>query len=114
GGRINISFTFSGSTYRIGEMPVSKYSAASTKSFAQYNDAAVVVIGRTGGEGEDLTTDMSKWDDNYTPGQHSLELNKDEKDQIALAKQNFKKVIVVVNSSQPIEMGELQDDPQIN
>ncbi|TCD54130.1 beta-glucosidase [Alloscardovia theropitheci] len=114
-GRIKISFGLNGgSTYHIGEMPVSNYTDAQKASFAQYNDAAIVVIGRTGGEGEDLITDMKKWDDNYTPGQHSLELNKDEKDQIALAKENFKKVIVIVNSSQPIEMGELQDDPQIN
>ncbi|WP_018143214.1 glycoside hydrolase family 3 C-terminal domain-containing protein [Alloscardovia criceti] len=115
GGRINISFGLNGgSSYRIGEMPVSKYTDAEKASFADYNDAAIVVIGRTGGEGEDLVTDMEKWDDNYTPGQHSLELNKDEKDQIELAKQNFSKVIVIINSSQPIELGELQDDAAIN
>ncbi|MFD0705445.1 glycoside hydrolase family 3 C-terminal domain-containing protein [Alloscardovia venturai] len=114
-GRINISFGLNGgSTFHIGEMPVDQYTDAQKASFAQYNDAAVVVIGRTGGEGEDLVTDMKKWDKNYTPGQHSLELNKDEKDQIALAEQNFSKIIVIVNSSQPIEMGELNDDPKIN
>ncbi|NTW40078.1 MAG: beta-glucosidase, partial [Cellulomonadaceae bacterium] len=101
------------STYYIGEMPVGDYEAQSS-SFADYSDAAVVFIGRPGGEGGDLTQDMTDWDDNAEPGQHQLELNKDERDLIALAEANFDTVVVVVNASTTIEMGALQSDPQID
>ncbi|WP_308281568.1 glycoside hydrolase family 3 C-terminal domain-containing protein [Cellulomonas sp. PS-H5] len=101
------------STYFIGEMPVDGYEAQSS-SFAEYSDAAVVYIGRPGGEGGDLTRDMSDWDDNAEPGQHQLELNKDEKDLIELAKASFDTVVVVVNSSTTIEMGDLQADAGVD
>ncbi|MCG7286255.1 glycoside hydrolase family 3 C-terminal domain-containing protein [Cellulomonas sp. ACRRI] len=101
------------STYFIGEMPVDGYEAQSS-SFAEYSDAAVIYIGRPGGEGGDLTRDMSDWDDNAEPGQHQLELNKDEKDLIELAKANFDTVVVVVNSSTTIEMGDLQADTGVD
>lgn len=101
------------STYYIGELPVGEYEAQSA-SFADYSDAAVVFVGRPGGEGGDLTQDMTGWDDNAAPGQHQLELNQDEKDMIELAKSSFENVVVVVNSSTTIEMGALQDDPEID
>lgn len=101
------------STYYIGELPVSEYEAQSA-SFADYSDAAVVYVGRPGGEGGDLTQDMTDWDENAEAGQHQLELNKDEKDLIALAKENFETVVVVVNASTTIEMGPLQDDPEVD
>lgn len=101
------------STYFIGEMPVDGYEAQSS-SFAEYSDAAVVYLGRPGGEGGDLTRDMSDWDDNAEPGQHQLELNKDEKDLVELAKANFDTVVVVVNSSTTIEMGDLQADTGVD
>ncbi|MFJ4107851.1 glycoside hydrolase family 3 C-terminal domain-containing protein [Oerskovia enterophila] len=101
------------STYYIGELPVGEYEAQSA-SFADYSDAAVVFVGRPGGEGGDLTQDMTGWDDNAEPGQHQLELNQDEKDMIELAKSSFENVVVVVNSSTTIEMGALQDDPEID
>jgi beta-glucosidase len=101
------------STYFIGEMPVDGYEAQSA-SFADYADAAVVYIGRPGGEGGDLTRDMSDWDDNAEPGQHQLELNQDEKDLVELAKANFDTVVIVVNSSTTIEMGALQADTGVD
>lgn len=101
------------STYNIGELTVDLYEAQAS-TFAQYGDAAVIFIGRPGGEGGDLTRDMSASDDNAEPGQHQLELNKDERDMIALAKDNFDTVVVVVNSSATIEMGDLQADEGID
>lgn len=102
------------SVYDIGEMPVANYSDDARASFADYSDAAVVVIGRAGGEGGDLATSMEGWDDNYEPGQHQLELNQDEKDLLALAKESFETVVVVVNASTSMELGPVQDDAGID
>ncbi|PKQ25911.1 MAG: beta-glucosidase [Actinobacteria bacterium HGW-Actinobacteria-4] len=101
------------STYNIGEMPVGEY-AAQASSFAQYSDAAIVFIGRPGGEGGDLSQDMTGWDANAVPGQHQLELNQDERELLALAKDNFDTVVVVVNASTTLELGDLQGDPGID
>jgi beta-glucosidase len=107
------------STYTIGELPVAEYEAQAG-SFANFDDAAVIFIGRPGGEGGDLAQDMLDIPnpDNIDPaaaeGEHQLELNQDEKDLIALAKDNFDTVVVVVNASTTIEMGDLQHDPEID
>ena len=101
------------STYYIGEMPVEGYDGA-ISSFSSYGDAAIVAIGRVGGEGGDLNQDMKGWDDNYTSGQHQLELNQDEKDAIALAKEHFDTVIVLINASTTMELGELEEDGDID
>ncbi|WP_052078686.1 glycoside hydrolase family 3 protein [Spirochaeta lutea] len=102
------------STYDIGEMPADQYSPQALESFSDYGDAAVIVLGRPGGEGGDLTQDMKGFDENYQPGQHQLELNQDEKDLITLAKQNFDRVVVVINSSAAMELGILEDDPGVD
>ena len=101
------------SSYYIGEMPVEHYDSA-ISSFSSYAEAAVVVIGRGGGEGGDLTQDMKGWDDNYVEGQHQLELNQDEKDMLELAKQHFDKVIVLINASSPMELGILEEDEGVD
>ncbi|POH68421.1 beta-glucosidase [Cryobacterium zongtaii] len=102
------------SNYAVGEMPVADYTADALASFEDYNDAAIVVIGRGGGEGGDLTTNMEGSDDNYEAGQHQLELNLDEKQLIALAKENFETVVVLVNASTTLELGILQEDEGID
>ncbi|RMI09358.1 beta-glucosidase [Cellulomonas triticagri] len=102
------------SVYNIGEMPVADYSDDARASFADYSDAAVVVIGRAGGEGGDLATSMEGWDDKYTEGQHQLELNQDEKDLLALAKENFDTVVVAVNASTSMELGPVAEDAGVD
>lgn len=115
GGRTNIVMDKpEESNYNIGEMPVADYSTASLDSFASFADAAIVVVGRGGGEGGDLATNMETWDANAEPGQHQLELNKDEKDVLALAKENFDNVIVVVNASTSLELGILEQDADVD
>lgn len=101
------------STYNIGELPVTEY-AAQASTFEQYGDAAVIVIGRPGGEGGDLTQDMTDWDANAQPGQHQLELNQDERDMIALAKDSFDTVVVVINASTTLELGDVQRDTGVD
>ena len=101
------------STYYIGEMPVAQYEAQAS-SFAQYDDAAVILIGRPGGEGGDLAMNMDGWDENYVDGQHQLQLNQDERDLIELAKANFETVVVVINASTTLELGDIQNDEGVD
>ncbi|MDR0417307.1 MAG: glycoside hydrolase family 3 C-terminal domain-containing protein [Propionibacteriaceae bacterium] len=101
------------SSYEIGELPLSAYQAVAG-SFADFADAALVFVGRPGGEGGDLTQDMDGWDADYTPGQHQLQLNKAELDLIALAADSFERVVVVVNASTTLELGPAQDHPGVD
>jgi beta-glucosidase len=108
------------SSYTIGEMPVGEYSSGAIASFADYNDAAIVVIGRAGGEGGDLTQDMlgipnqENIDPRAQAGEHQLELNQDELAMIETAKENFDKVVIVVNASTTIELGSVQADAGVD
>jgi len=102
------------STYNSGEMPIELYTDEAINSFKQYNDAAIITISRPAGEGGDLSQDIKGWDDHYEKGQHQLELSYDEKQAIELAKEHFETVIVVINSSAAMELGELENDDEID
>lgn len=88
----------------VGEAPISNYTDAELNSFSAYNDAAIVVVGRLGGEGRDVA--MATQDD---PSRSMLELSKNELDLIDLALQNFDNVIVLLNTLNPIELGPLTE-----
>ena len=106
-------------SYYIGEIPFSAYSGDAQASIA--GTTALVVIGRGGGEGgdlsrnliEDLNSGVSKnftandETANYVEGQHELELTVEEKSVLAAAKASCDKVIVIVNASTPMELGPL-------
>lgn len=102
------------STYNSGEMPIENYTDVVISSFDDFNDAAIITISRPAGEGGDLSQDIKGWDDHYEKGQHQLELSYDEKEAIELAKANFDKVIVIINSSAVMELGGLEDDAEID
>ena len=91
--------------FQTGETPWSSYSGV-TGSFANYKDAAVVMFSRIGGEGFDLTS-TKKTDGHY------LQLDENEKDLLTHVTQEFSKVIVVINSSNIIEAGELENNDKI-
>ena len=115
-------------TYYIGEFPMSYYTTSVTGSYGKYSDAAIVVIGRQGGEGFDFATDlkgsissgetaMSKdvaETKNYENGQHQLEMTYEEKELLKHVEENFENVVVVVNSSNVMELGELNDDENVD
>ncbi len=115
-------------TYYIGEFPKEYYTSDITSTYDQYKDAAVVVIGREGGEGMDFSTDLKRDVEsaesdmsadvpetkNYEDGQHQLELSKEEKDLLAHAKENFDNVIVLINSANVMELGELEADENVD
>ena len=103
---------FEGSNFTPAEVPAAQYTDALLQNAKAFSDVAIVTISRVGGEGGDLPQDMyaagySKTDD----GRHYLELTQDEEDMLALIKaQGFGKVIVLVNSSNAMELGFLEDD----
>ena len=108
---------------RTGETPVASYSAALKASFSSYNDAAIIFITRDGGEGGDLRTFYNsgtagrsniRQNNDPTTGDHYLELDDNEKDMIAMVKENFSKVIVLLNSGNPIELSDLKEDERID
>ena len=77
-------------------------------SYADYNDAAIVVIGRSGGEGQDLPTSMRGFyeDDD----KHYLELTDEEYDLLAEARDGgFGKIVVLLNTLNAFELGFLKD-----
>ena len=97
---------FSSAETTIAEVPWSVYTEDVKKSFAEYGDAAVVVISRVGGEDDDLQYITY----NY------LELNDTEKEMMenvkALKEQGvFEKIVVLVNTSNALEMDFLQGNP---
>lgn len=69
----------------------------------------IVFIGRVGGEGADLCTTE------YADGtRHELALSQNEKDMLEIAKQNCDSVIVVIETSNAMELAELEDDEDIH
>lgn len=94
----------------IAEVPVADYSDDVIASYDNYNDAAIVVIGRVGGEGCDLPVNMTEHA-NYDEDKdkHYLELNKDELDMLKHVKEQkdngvFNKIIVVLNTVNAMEL----------
>lgn len=89
--------------WTITELPASQYTDAVMEQAKGFSDVAIICIGRVGGEGNDLPTDMSTH--GGASEEHYLELGKEEKAMIELVCQNFGKVIVLVNSPGTMELG---------
>nr|MCR4901441.1 glycoside hydrolase family 3 C-terminal domain-containing protein [Butyrivibrio sp.] len=82
-------------------------------SFEEYSDAAIVVIGRPGSEAADYYPGETGTD-TATGARNPLALSDDERDLIKLAEDNFDQVIVLINSSNAMEIGELAEDDAID
>ena len=103
-----------------GETPVGSYSSV-TGSYGEYDDAAIVVISRIGGEGFDLPRTMqtsfdsnaSKIEGAKSTDSHYLELDQNEEDLIKHVCENFDNVIVLLNTGTAMELGFLDSYPQI-
>lgn len=83
--------------------------------YTEYGDAAIVVVGRVGGEGgayypgeEGLAEGV------HTVNGNILSLSDEEMAMIEEAKANFDKVIVLVNAANPMEISNLEEDPDID
>ncbi len=84
-------------SFHVNEVPVNVYTAEVKSSFAQYNDAAIVMISRVAGEGSDLAND------GFVDGTNILELTQNEKDLLAMTQENFEKVIVLINATNAMD-----------
>lgn len=81
-------------------------------SFAEYGDAAIVVLGRNNGEGADYKPGTDGVADGVG-ARTALALSANEKDIVKLACDNFSKVVVLVIGVSPMELGELQDNEKV-
>ena len=106
-----------------GETPVASYDDTLKGTFTNYDDAAIVVISRAGGEGADLKTNYGSavagrsnysTDGNAATGDHYLELDDNEKAMISLAKENFDNVVIVLNMGTSFELGDLKENTGVN
>ena len=91
-----------------------------------YNDAAFIVLSREGGEGSDasrVTTQTVDEDDDhvalYTDKdgktyKHYLMLTDEEEALIEYVTARFNKVIVITNTSNPMELGDLENNDKIS
>ena len=109
----SISDTLEANTqYAVNEAPWSALSSAES-SFAEYGDAAIVVLSRSGGEGADLPSGENGTSDSWISGQEGdgnyLALSAEEIEllqNLKALKDNgtFKKIVVLINSSNAIEL----------
>ncbi len=98
------------STSFVNEVPMKEYSDTEWNSIKSYGDAAIIMIGRIGGEGSDVPF--------FNAGDgtgNQLELTSEEKDLLSKAKalkdeHTVKKIVVVLNMSNPIELDFLNKD----
>ena len=92
------------------ETPQNKYTDAVRNSYADYSDAALVVITRIGGEGFALPRYQGDSEGAVSPDSHYLELDQNEIDLLtAVTDGTFKRVVVVFNTPSSFEATFLKD-----
>lgn len=95
---------FMGASFAIDEVSLDKYTGeASFDKMKEYSDIAVVVIGRTGGEGSDLTAFEGE------EGKTYLQLSSEEEALLQKARETFGTLIVIYNAANAMEMGYLEE-----
>lgn len=100
--------------WTLPEPSVNKYSSKLMNHAKDFSKTALVVIARSGGEGADLPTNMGKLPKgmsykgnkgDFKNGDTYLQLSKTERNMLSMVNKNFKNVIVLINSSNPMELG---------
>lgn len=99
--------------YGVNEVPWNQVETAAATSFAQYGDAAIVVLSRSGGEGADLPSGDNGSGLDYINGSEGdgnyLALSQEEKDLLTGLKSQkdsgvFKNIVILLNSSNALEL----------
>ncbi len=97
------------------ETPQSKYTSDVKASYSKYNDAAIVVFTRIGGEGFDLPRTMAGAEGAYDESDHYLRLDRNERELIdAVNAAGFEKVVVLINAGTSMELGLLEDNSGVD
>lgn len=78
------------------EVPLEAYTEEALQSMDEYNDAGVVVIGRSGSESMDLPAEY-------------LEFTEEERDLLQMAEENFDTVVLVLNTTNPMDLRVLNE-----
>ena len=97
-----------GGEYAVNECPENAFTSSVKNTFANYNDMALVVFNRAGSESSDLPK-VSKQD----PSRSYLELTAEEESLLTMvAKEDydFKRIVVIINSATPMELGFLEKE----
>lgn len=129
-----------GQDWTLPEPAVKTYSDSMLNKAKSYSDTAVLVIARSGGEGADLPTDMGKVEigkagttvkagkfgitgshyinnssdyADYKAGDSYLDLSQTEKDLVSYVTRNFKKVVLVYNGANDLNLSFVSSHPQI-
>ena len=86
-----------------------------TSSLDEYNDVALVCIGRGSAEGADYKAGPDGMHPDGDKGARTpLGLTDNERAILDLAKEKFDKVVVLVNCTNTMELAEIQNDPKID
>ena len=140
GNVVSVGFT----DWSLPEAPVTSYNDSMIENAKAFSDTAVIVLARSGGEGQDLPMDMGKVIDgtyndvqktlaggneqysyyassysnngdynDFDYGETYLELSKSERDMIDLVTENFENIVVVINANNPMELGFVDEHPEI-
>lgn len=126
--RPSIGFSLTAADWTLPEPPVDTYPESLIEGAKEFSDTAIVVISRIGGEGMDLPTDVNTiaadgenvYTENaegrtdFEDGEGILQLSRSERDMIELAKSTSENVILVYNGANAFELGELNDDPDVD
>lgn len=107
--------------WTLPEPAVSTYPSEMVEGAKNFSDTAMLVIGRSGGEGADLPLDVTKvtYEHNseeysdFEDGSYYLQLNRYEQELLDLVTSNFDKVIVVYNGANAFELGFTEQYEQI-
>lgn len=107
------------STTSVNEVPVEAYKEAGLTSYSGYQDAAIVVLGRTSSEAYTYLPGSAGIENpdefSESPTGNILGLSDDERDLIHYVEgQGFSKVIVLINSAEAMEIEELRQDENVD
>ncbi len=93
-------------SFEVNEVPASAFTNDFKNSLT--DDVGVVVFGRSGGESADLPLSA------LPTGSLYLQLDQNERDTLALACSKFSKVVLLMNTNNPVELDVLEDPAYAN
>lgn len=107
--------------WTLPEPPVENYSEDLLANARDFSDTAMVVFSRPGGEHIDLPENMESMNytnnsedyEDFPAGTHYLEMSQSERNMLEMVCDNFENVIVVYNGANTMELGFVNEYPQI-